>query len=84
MVLRLPMVLVRARLSVLAMPKAKVTQKAKEMLKQPVLINQQRQSAPAVGITQAVYASPPTGSLAQRIIIAGATTTPTGNARTER
>ena len=28
---------------------------AKEMLKQPVLINQQRQSAPAVGITQAVY-----------------------------
>lgn len=29
------------------------------------------------GITQAVYASPPSGSLAQRIIIAGATTTPT-------
>lgn len=29
------------------------------------------------GITQAVYASPPNGSLAQRIIIAGATTTPT-------
>ena len=28
---------------------------AKEMLKQPVLINQQRQSAPAVGISQAVY-----------------------------
>ena len=29
------------------------------------------------GITQAVYASPPNGTLAQRIIIAGATTTPT-------
>ena len=29
------------------------------------------------GVTQAIYASPPTGSLAQRIIIAGATTTPT-------
>jgi hypothetical protein len=29
------------------------------------------------GVTQAVYASPPNGSLAQRIIIAGATTTPT-------
>ena len=29
------------------------------------------------GITQAVYATPPNGSLAQRIIIAGATTTPT-------
>jgi ATP-dependent RNA helicase RhlE len=28
---------------------------AKEMLKNPALINQQRQSAPAVGITQAVY-----------------------------
>jgi hypothetical protein len=28
------------------------------------------------GITQAVYASPPNGTLAQRIIIAGATTTP--------
>ena len=30
----------------------------------------------SAGITQAVYASPPSGSLAQRIIIAGATTTP--------
>lgn len=29
-----------------------------------------------LGVTQAVYASPPSGSLAQRIIIAGATTTP--------
>lgn len=29
------------------------------------------------GVTEAVYASPPSGSLAQRIIIAGATTTPT-------
>lgn len=29
------------------------------------------------GVTEAIYASPPTGSLAQRIIIAGATTTPT-------
>lgn len=28
------------------------------------------------GVTEAIYASPPTGSLAQRIIIAGATTTP--------
>lgn len=30
----------------------------------------------SAGITQAVYASPPSGSLAQRIIIAGATSTP--------
>lgn len=29
------------------------------------------------GVTEALYASPPSGSLAQRIIIAGATTTPT-------
>lgn len=29
------------------------------------------------GVTEAIYASPPTGSLAQRIIIAGSTTTPT-------
>jgi len=29
------------------------------------------------GVTEAVYASPPSGSLAQRVIIAGATTTPT-------